>query len=125
MQRNSDKCGHCGRMFVRADGTAVVNRSDGKIFHVTLISGPSPRPDVSGGFHKNQAVCKFGYVSDFLGPKRYFLDVFIKHSDGGRQRILQRVECAADKIAELVHAGHELPPAYTLDGSVLAPGLPK
>lgn len=123
MQRNSDKCSHCGRMFVRADGTAVVNRSDGMTFHVSLISGPSPRPDVSGGFHKDQAVCKFGYVSDFIGPERRFLDVFIKHVDEGR-RVLQRIESAADKIAELVHAGHELPPSYTLDGTVLAPGLP-
>jgi hypothetical protein len=125
MQRNSNKCGHCQRMFVRADRTAVVNRSDGKTFHVSLISGPGPRPDVSGGFHEDQAVCKFGYVSDFLGPTRYSLDVFIKHVDEERQGMLQRIEGAADKIAELVHAGQELLPAYTLDGGLLAPGLPK
>src|SRR5690348_14838991 len=125
MQRNSDKCGHCGRMFVRADGTAVVNRSDGKTFHVSLISGPDPRPDVSGGFQKDQAVCKFGYVSYFFGPNRCFLDVFIKHADDGRQGILQQIEGAADKIAEMVHAGHELAAAYTLDGGLLAPGFPK
>lgn len=125
MQRNSDKCAHCGRMFVRVDGTAVVNRSDGKTFHVSLISGPDPRPDVSGGFHKDQAVCKFGYVSYFFGPNRCFLDVFIKHANDGRQGILQQIEGAADKIAEMIHAGHELPAAYTLDGGLLAPGLPK
>ncbi len=125
MQRNSEKCSHCGRTFVRADRTAIVNRSDGRTFHVSLISGPDPRPNVSGGFHKNQVVCKFGYVSYFFGPNRCFLDVFIKQADERRQSMLGRIEGVADKIAEMVHAGHELPLAYTLDGGLLEPGLPK
>jgi hypothetical protein len=120
MQRNSDKCGHCGRMFVRTDRTAIVNRSDGKTFHVSLISGPDPRPFASGGFHKNQAVCKFGYVHDRIGPQRYFLDVFIGYADDGQ------AESAADKVADLVHEGRELGPTYALNNDgLLKAGFPQ
>jgi hypothetical protein len=124
MQRNSGKCGHCGRMFVRTDRTSIVNRSDGKTFHVTLISGPDPSPLTSGGLHKNQAMCKFGYVHDRIGPKRYFLDVFIAYPDDGRQAMLQQVESAADKIADLMCEGRELGSTYALYNGLLARGFP-
>ena len=125
MHQNSDKCYHCGRMFVRIEGTAIVNRSDGKTFHVSLVSGPEHRHSVSSGFHENQAMCKFGYVHDLIGPKRKSLDVFIRRANEGRQELLQQIERAADQIVRLVHAGRELEPTYTFDGGLLAPGYPK
>ena len=125
MQRNSNKCGHCGRFFVRTDLTAIVNRSDGRTFHVSLLSGPRPRPIISGGFYAHQAMCEFGYVHDLIGPKRNLLIVFISHAHEMRRELLQQIEMAADKIVGLVHAGPKLEPTYTLDRGLFVPGFPE
>ena len=122
MQRNRDKCGHCGRMFVRTAGTSIVNRSDGSTFHVSLISGPDATPLAAGALHANPAVCKFGYVHDRIGLKRYLLDVFLHYGDDSEQGMLQQVESAADKVAELVREGRELGSTYRLDKGQLATG---
>jgi len=125
MSKNSDKCGHCGRIFVRTDKSEIVNRSDGRTFHVNLFSGPDPRPNISGGIYADQAMCNFGYVHDRIGPKRNSLVVFIAHANEGRRELLQQIEMAADKIVQLVHAGQKIESTYTLDGGLLAAGFPK
>ena len=120
MQRNSDKCSHCGRMFVRGnEETPTINRS-GTTFHVSLFSGPDPRPNISGQF-----VCNFAYVDDYLVPERKFLIVYVLPAIRGREELLRQVEIAADGIAELLQAGRSLELAYTVRGGVFAPGVAK
>jgi hypothetical protein len=70
LYRNSSDCPHCGRRFARCtEMTPIVNRSDGRTFHVSLYSGPNPRPRFSGGFYLEQLICGFGYAFDQIGAK--------------------------------------------------------
>ena len=74
MQRNSDKCAHCGRIFARVTQKIPrVNRSDERSFHLELLSGPNPRPRLSGGFHSEQLMCNFVYAHDQIAPTNYVL----------------------------------------------------
>jgi hypothetical protein len=50
--------------------------------------------------------------------------VFITHADEDPDEALRQIEDAADKLAELVEAGHRLTAAYPLKGWTLTPGFP-
>src|ERR1700722_5380727 len=113
MLTNCEKCRHCGRIFVRTDHTAVVNRSDGRTFHVSLFSGPIPRPLTQEGLHANQAICNFRYVHDLIKPTWNSIVVFIAQANEGRQELLQQIEKATDKIARLLKAAQEMESVYT------------
>ncbi|MFY9530044.1 MAG: hypothetical protein WBC04_19475 [Candidatus Acidiferrales bacterium] len=66
MQRNADKCAHCGEGFSRfTEKTPIVNRSDEKSFHVILFAEPT--------YHANQLICLFAYAHDRIGPKNHSL----------------------------------------------------
>jgi hypothetical protein len=124
--RNSNDCPHCGRIFARrTEMTPVVNRSDGETFHVSLYSGPSPRPRSSGGFYAEQLICGFGYAFDQIGPKTYFvLVIILLNAEEDADDVLRQIEEAADKITELVDTGRRLTAVYTFDGGRLLPGFP-
>lgn len=120
LQRNSSHCGHCGKTFVRiTNQTPLVNRSDGFRYHVTLFSGPDPRPKPSGGFYSDQVLCEFAYAHDQLGPKDHTVLVVITHTKPNPEDILREVEEAADKLAELLERGYALTAAYRFSGRVL------
>jgi hypothetical protein len=59
-----------------------------------------------------------------LGTKNDVLIVVILHAKESREGVLQQVEDAADKIAELLRGGEKLESIYTLGGGRLLPGLP-
>jgi hypothetical protein len=126
LQRNAEKCAHCGRIFGRVSGKIpLVNRSDETSFHLVLLSGPNPRPRLSGGFHLDQLMCNFVYAHDQIGPTNYFLVIFILRSVGGRDEVRRQIEEAADKIADLLQAGKKIAPVYTSAEGQLTPGFPK
>ena len=126
LQRNSDKCGHCGKPFLRlTGGTPIVNRSFEKIFHLTLFSGPQPRPSLRGGFYQKQAICNFTYSHHQLEANAdHVVNVVLlaQHTDRETARL---VEEAIDQLADLVAEGKKLESVYTFDGDKLAPGFPK
>jgi hypothetical protein len=105
--------------------TPIVNRSDGRTFHVSLYSGPNPRPRFSGGFYLEQMICGFGYAFDQIGAKTYFvLVIILLHAEEDTEEIVRQIEEAADQIAELVDEGQRLTAVYTFDGHQLTPGFP-
>ena len=77
LQRNAETCAHCGESFVRVQKTPLINRTDGESFHVSLFSGPSPRPNPAGGFFAKQVMCSFSYMHDHTGRQRKYLVVYI------------------------------------------------
>lgn len=117
MQRNSNKCAHCGKALVGlTEKVPAISRSDGKTFHVVLYAGP----DLSSG----RIVCCFVYVHDQLGPDNQYVAVNIVLPSKDRRRILQAAEVAADKIATTVQIGSKLASGYILDdGRLLASGF--
>jgi hypothetical protein len=126
LQRNADKCAHCGEGFFRlTKKTPIVNRSDGKSFHIGLFFGPDPRPSASGSYSPTQMICSFAYVHDRIGPDNHLIEVVMFHTKETGAELLRQVEEAADKLAELVASGQTLERAYTFDGGLLIPGLPK
>jgi len=50
MDRNPERCAHCGELFIQVEKVPFINRTNGKDFHVSLFAGPNPRPNASGGF---------------------------------------------------------------------------
>lgn len=125
MLRNSQKCPHCGKTFVRITGqTPLVNRSDGTFFHVTLFAGPDPRAKFSGDFYDNQVICNFAYAHVQLGLKDHTVTIVITKAEKDPEEVLDQVEDAADKLAELVEEGHRLTAVYTFTGLRLTPGFP-
>ena len=120
MQRNAIQCSHCGKNFVRiTDKTPLVNRSDGKRFHVTLFAGPDPRPKVSGGFDQGQLICDFVYAHDRFGPKNHTILVVVSIVDDNPDHVIHQIEAAADKLAELIETGNRLADLYTFNGREL------
>jgi hypothetical protein len=69
-------------------------------------------------------MCTFAYVNDRTEPEKDFLVVAILNPKIALTEILQQVEDAADKVAELLELLKKLGPAYTFDGLKLSPGLP-
>ena len=117
------QCPHCGKTFARLTAqTPLVNRSDGMRFHVTLFAGPDPRTKFSGGFYDDQVICQFAYAHDQFGPRDRTVSVVITRAEQNPEEVLRQVEDAADKLAELVEAGHRLTTVYTFKGWQLTPG---
>ncbi|MFY9530042.1 MAG: hypothetical protein WBC04_19485 [Candidatus Acidiferrales bacterium] len=126
MQRNADKCDHCGERFFRlTEKTPIVNRSDGKSFHIGLFFGPDPRPSPSGGYPANQVICSFAYAHDRIGPDNQLVEVVVFHAKETHEEVLRQVEEATDKLAELVESGKMAEHFYIFDKGQLIPGLPK
>ena len=126
MQVNAIECAHCGKRFVRITAqTPLVNRSDGKSFHVTLFAGPDPRPNGSGDFYDGQFVCDFVYAHDRFGPKNHTVIVVLTVVNEDPEQVLRQAEGAADKLAELISDGQKVEAVYTQVDAKILPGLPK
>jgi hypothetical protein len=89
-----------------------------------LFSGPYPRPNISGGFHRRQIMCTFAYANDRTDSEKDFLVVAILHPKEATAAELMQIEDAADMIADLLALSTKLSPAYTFDNGQLTPGLP-
>jgi len=117
LQRNTDKCAHCGISFVRDQGP-FVNRSDGKTFHLNLVSKPDLRLIAPGRVRPRQVICEFAYVRTGKARENRFVVVLIsveKHQGIG----LREIEEAADKLAELLKAGEKPKAGYVIQGGAL------
>jgi hypothetical protein len=120
---NTDRCSHCGKTFVRTTNEIpLVNRSDGKSFHLELHSNPKHRPTRSTRF-PGQVVCSFTYVNE--GTKACSIVVAMPDVNKNPEELLSEVEKAADKLEEAIVEGKELEPAYTFDFGRLWPGFPE
>jgi len=118
LRRNVETCLHCGESFARHQKTLLINRTDGKNFHLSLFWGPNPRPNRLGGFFDNQVICSFSYVRNQVGAERSYLVLYIVDST-------KTIDDGADLVAELLQKGEQLRGVYTLaDGQQLIPGMP-
>ena len=126
MQRNSNKCAHCGETFARVtERIPVINRSDGESFHVALFSGPDRRAGTSGRLYAGQVNCGFVYVHNRTRPQIHFVVVVIMQAKQQEKEALEQVEDVTDKIASLLLAGKKLGAVYTSDDGQFTPGFPK
>lgn len=124
MQRNAEKCGHCGKPFVRlTHNTPIVNRSFEDIFHLTLFSGPQPRPNLRGGFYRNQLLCNFTYRHKRRSADYDSVILVMLRVRSPEAKTLGHVENVADQLSELIAKGAEVPPTFTFDGNRLIPDL--
>jgi hypothetical protein len=124
VQRNSDKCAHCGQLFFRLSReTPIVNRSDGTSFHVSLVFGPDPEAGSISGLFSGQMLCTFIYVHDRIGAENNELTIMITRPGITRRAVVRQVEEAVDKLAELLAEGKKLDVLYTVVAGRLLPGL--
>jgi len=125
VERNSTKCGHCGQPFYRlTEKTPIINRSDGKEFHLTFFSGPRPRRRFAGGFYHNQIMCDFTYAHRRIDATEEHAVIVMLRPDETEQEVARQLEDAADKLAVLVAHGKKLEPSYTFGNGQLRPGFP-
>jgi hypothetical protein len=123
--RNTDQCSHCGKIFVRTTTEIpLVNRSDGKSFHIELYSRPEQRSTRSTRF-PSQVVCSFTYVNEATGLTEGSVAVAMPNANESPEELLSDVEKVADKLEELAVQGKELEQAYTFDAGQLLPGFPE
>jgi hypothetical protein len=124
LQRNTDKCGHCGVKFSREEQIPFVNRSDGKTFHLRLCSKPDLRPISDAGFPPQHLICKFEYSHRQTEPEKRFVIVLMltgkKHGAG-----VEEIEDAADKLAQVLKAGEKPKAAYLIDRCAELIGFPR
>ena len=74
MLKNFAKCPHCGKQPVRlSEKTVLLNRSDGKKFHLTMFSGPYRRQVTAGDLRDEELFCTFSYVHDRIGPNNEYV----------------------------------------------------
>lgn len=125
MQKNSITCAHCGELFCRlSDKTPIINRSDGKDFHLAVFSGPRPRRRSEGGFYHNQVMCDFTYAHRRIHDTEHVVIVRL-HCDKTEQEIGCQIQELADKLAELVAQGKKLEFSYIFNKGQLVPSFPK
>ena len=116
MYQNTAKCAHCKQIFVRITGKVpIVNRSDGKTFHLALYAGPS----LSSG----RTVCIFTYVHDRIGTHNEFVTVTIPFPIKNPRRTLRQVQKVADELAKIVKRGTKLYTSYAFGKGRLTPGF--
>jgi hypothetical protein len=102
----------------------LVNRSDGELFHVMLFAGPYARAKFSGGYYDERLVCQFAYAHVKFGTKERTVTVVMSNAYKDAEGILNQVESAADKLADLFELGERLTAVYTFNGRELRPGFP-
>jgi hypothetical protein len=125
LQKNSITCAHWGELCVRlSDKTPIINRSDGKDFHLAVFSGPRPRRRAKGGFYHNQIMCDFTYAHRRIHDTEHAVIVTL-HRDKTEQEIGCQIQDLADKLAELVAQGKKLEFSYTFNKGQLIPCFTK
>ena len=125
MFRNFTACPHCaakglpGQLWRIEERTPSIVLSDGKSFHLILLSGPNLVPAPGGGLRANRLVGQFSYVHDNLGTEAYRVAVLLTRPGENFQQVTAQLEKAALKLAELLEHGTPLSPEYGFDGDVL------
>jgi hypothetical protein len=110
LQRNTEKCVHCGHVFVRHEQIPFITRSDGKTFHLSLVSKPDLRAVSPRGFPPEHIICIFAYAHIRTKPQDRFIVVIIL---GSREQFgCPEMEDVADALAELLEAGKKPKAAY-------------
>ena len=126
LYQNSKTCPHCGETFSRiTDKIPIVNRSDGKTFHLALFSLTYARSDCSDSRYGRQVICHFEYVHNGVGSDNEFVALALLDASPATPETRHKVEDAADCLAELVKRGNRLERAYTLDKDQLIQGFPE
>jgi hypothetical protein len=107
MQRNMEKCGHCGLALERPDDTPLVNRSDGRTFHLSLLSKHVLHvSSVPAG----TILCNFEYAFDQLEARPAVTVILLA---GDRREVgIADIESVADKLAKLLDLGERPNAAY-------------
>jgi hypothetical protein len=117
MYRNFTVCPHCtakglpGRLRKIQENTPSITVSDGKSFHLVLLSGP--------GRAQGQFVGQFSYLHDGLGAEPHRVDLMLTRPGENFEEVTTQFEKAALKLAELLERGTGLSLKYGFDGEVL------
>lgn len=101
----------------------MVNRSDGRIFHLVLFSVTYARPNSSTNEYCQQLMCHFEYVHNRLGNNRKFVALTILDVNPGTLLARYQIEAAADSLAELIAGGNRVEEAYLFDKGQLISGF--
>jgi hypothetical protein len=107
MQRNTDKCEHCGLILDRPDDTPRVNRSDGRTFHLNLLS--KYVLEVSS-VPAGTVICNFECAFDQPDEKLFVTVVVLAGDERGIG--IDDIERMADKLAKLLESGQKPNSAY-------------
>jgi hypothetical protein len=123
MEKNSETCSHCkGRLVKLSERTPLINRTDGKTFHLTLFSGPYRRGIKLGDLNTEVLICTFTYVHDRIGPNNEHVAVTIARADSTQLGADRQVNAVADKLAGLIQLGRKLDHDYHFEKGQLEPG---
>lgn len=125
MEHNSTECRHCGQLFYRlAEKTPIINRSDGKEFHLSLFSGPRSRPRTAENPYQNQIICNFTYTHRRIDARNTHAVIVMLPPEETEQQVGCQIEDAADRLVALVAEGRKLEPLYSFGNGRLTPGFP-
>lgn len=120
MEKNFEKCSHCEHRLIRlGEKTPLINRTDGKTFHLTLFSGPYRRGIRLGDLHGEVLLCTFVYVHDRIGPNNEHVTVTITKADPTEEGAFRQVNALADNLAELIARAGRIERNYRFDKSRL------
>jgi hypothetical protein len=125
MFRNFTACPHCaakglpGHLWKIEERTPSITLSDGKSFHLILLSGPDLVPAPSGGLRANRLVGQFSHLHDNFGAEPQRAAVLLTRPGENFQQVTAQLDKAALKLAELLKHGNPLSPEYGFDGDVL------
>ena len=120
MDRNFTACPHCtakglsGQLFKIPEKTPKITVSDGKSFHLFLISGPDP-----GDRARSSFVGQFSYVHESLGSESHRVDLTLIRPGEYFQEVKGQFEKAALKLGELLERATPLSSEYRFDGENL------
>jgi len=126
MFSNFDSCPHCsgkGRTGVLPrlnESTPVVNRTDGKSFHLFLFDGPSVMHGNSGGIVAGRSSATFFYASGALNMPHGQTAVIVRTTDLDRRGVVGAVETAADLLSKILASGRRPESAYLYDSGQLS-----
>jgi hypothetical protein len=123
MQKNFAVCQHCllngkpGRLPRVSADTPLVSRSDGRSYHLFLLFGPKPQPSISGASIPGRYLAHFRYTLDSKNLANEPVTVLIEAKLQPLRSVRERVEMAADRIADTLEKGERPARFYKLAGN--------
>ena len=102
----------------------IINRSDGRLYHVNMFAGPEPRARADGTVYAGQGVCYFTYANMVWGPRVAGTAVIILDTTDLEQK-LRQIEEAADQLAIWIEGREKPLTIYTFTRGLIVPGFPK
>jgi len=93
--------------------TPIINRSDGKSFHLLLFDGPGLLYGKSGGVIAGRAAAIFNYASENIGQGTVL--VIIRTINRDREGTVDAMESVADELAKIIESENRPDERYFYD----------